>query len=128
MTTAAHKAEWLRNNLKKDELYAGLILGDKDEPDHHLIMLTLHKDASMTWKNAMAAAKKAGARLPTRREASLLFANLKQHFQPAWYWTSDQHAGDDDYAWCQYFGYGIQGNSRKSLYDRVVLVRSSAIQ
>jgi hypothetical protein len=128
MTTAAHKAEWLRNNLKKDELYAGLILGDKDEPDHHLVMLPLHKDASMTWKNAMAAAKKAGARLPTRREASLLLANLKQHFQPAWYWTCEQHAGNDDYAWCQTFGDGSQGYYLKSYDDRVVLVRSIAIQ
>jgi hypothetical protein len=128
MTTAAHKAEWLRNNLKKDELYAGLILGDKDDPDHHLVMLPLYKDASMTWKNAMAAAKKAGARLPTRREASLLFANLKQHFQPAWYWTCEQHAGYDDYAWCQLFGYGRQGNCPKSDNYRVVLVRSIAIQ
>ncbi|MBI4997829.1 MAG: DUF1566 domain-containing protein [Rhodocyclales bacterium] len=44
----------------------------------------------------------------------------------AWYWSSTQHAGYDDYAWCQLFGNGYQSYNRKDYDSRVVLVRRVA--
>ncbi|MDE3023631.1 MAG: DUF1566 domain-containing protein, partial [Pseudomonadota bacterium] len=52
-------------------------------------------------------AEKSGGELPTRSEQSLLFANAKQHFESAWYWSSEAHSSDG-YAWCQDFDHGYQ--------------------
>ena len=63
---------------------------------------------SVTWEKAKEFAKKVGGELPTRREQSLLIANLKEHFQERWYWSGEQHASYSVCAWRQYFGYGYQ--------------------
>ena len=122
------KQEWLRNNLKKGELYAGLILGENSEPDYHLIALPLHKDKPMKWTDAMAAAAQAKSALPNRRDGPLLFVNLNKHFKPARYWTCEQYAGDDAYAWCQDFTDCDQYISHEGISHRVVLVRRIPIE
>jgi hypothetical protein len=101
------KASYLAANLKKDESYAGLILGKNGEPDYHLVLLPGDVD-DVTWDQAKAFAKKAGGELPTRREQSLLFANLKEEFKKRTYWSGEAYASDARYAWCQYFGHGVQ--------------------
>jgi len=94
--------------LAKGEVYAGvLIAGDKM---HHLVLLP--GDEQKNWKDAIAWAKKLGGGLPTRKEQALLFANAAGHFQEHWYWSSETHARDADYAWIQTFSDGFQ------LYDR----------
>ena len=45
-------------------------------------------------------------------------------FEDDWYWSSTQHAGSDDCAWMQRFGYGSQIYVHKGFQSRVVLVRS----
>jgi len=101
------KAQFIKENLKKGELLAGLILGKNGDPDYHLVLLpgqaadVNHKDAT-TW------AKKAGGELPTRREQSLLFANLKEEFEQRAYWSSELYEPDSGYAWYQYFFSGYQ--------------------
>ena len=126
MTTTAHKAEWLRNNLKKGETYAGLILGQNGQPDHHLVLIKGEAD-KLTWKEAIAWAKKAGGALPTRREQRLLWVNAKDQFQPSWYWSSEQHAANSGYAWVQYFtdgsqnSYGTNGRLRARAVRRVAI-------
>lgn len=94
-------------SLNEGEIYAGIILGKGDEPDHHLILLPGETE-SITWKKAQAWAKDAGGDLPTRRELSLLHANQKDCFQPDWYWSGEQYAGGAACAWCQDFNVGIQ--------------------
>lgn len=93
--------------LAHGEHYAGVILGKDGESSYHLILLPEDKDGGK-WQAAMDWAKSIGGELPTRREQSLLFANLKEEFQEQWYWSSVQHASDDDYAWCQHFSNGGQ--------------------
>ena len=106
------KAQWIKENLKADEIYAGILLGQNGEPDQHIILLPgTAKDVN--WEEARNWAKKAGGDLPTRREQSLLFANLKGEFEPTWHWSGEQHASYTDYAWIQGFGGGSQ------LYDRL---------
>jgi hypothetical protein len=44
-------------------------------------------------------------------------------FEAEWYWSSTQCAGVEAYAWCQYFGSGSQGTSRKDDALRARAVR-----
>jgi hypothetical protein len=101
------KAQWIKENLKPGEEYAGLLLGKDGQPDQHIILLPGDPD-SVTWKQAKDFAKKQGGELPTRREQSLLFANLKEHFKGDWYWSGEQRASYSYCAWGQDFGYGTQ--------------------
>ena len=113
--------------LQPDEHYAGLILGASGAPDYHLVLLPGDVD-DVNWAAAKEFAAKAGGDLPTRREQSLLFANLKDQFEQAWYWSGEQHAANYDYAWYQYFNNGYQINSNKSAGRRARAVRRLTIQ
>ena len=120
------KEQWIKENLKNGESYAGIILGKDGAPDHHLILLP-GKAESVSFEDAKIFAVKTGGELPTRRELSLLFANLKEEFQPNWYWSSEQHAAYSDYAWGQVFDDGGQHGITKSAELRARAVRRIAI-
>ena len=120
--TASAKAIFLASVLKPEEHYAGIILGKDGEPDHHLILLAGEAE-SVNWAQAKDFAAKAGGELPTRREQSLLFANLKEQFQPRWYWSGEQHASNSDCAWIQNFNNGNQNNNHKNNNYRARAVR-----
>jgi hypothetical protein len=94
--------------LAEGETYAGLILNDDGTPSHHLVLLPGESEA--TWADAKAWAAKAGGELPTRREQSLLFANVKAAFQARWYWSSEKHENGSG-AWVLYFDGGHQSSS-----------------
>lgn len=112
--------------LKPDEHYAGIVLGDDGLPSHHLILLPGDADG-VTWEQAKTFAADAGAYLPTRREQALLFANLKGQFEERYYWSCEQHAGNSDCAWYQFFGGGYQGGNHKSYVGRARAVRRLSI-
>lgn len=120
------KQEFLSGILKNGELYAGLILGKNGEPDHHLILLPGEAE-SVNWEAAKKFAAKAGGELPTRREQSLLFANLKEEFQSNYYWSGEQHASNSDCAWCQNFNYNNQSLNHNFIKLRARAVRRLAI-
>ena len=71
------KQQWIAENLKPGEVYAGIILGKNGDPDHHLVLLpgALH---DVNWTDATRWAESIGGELPTRREQALLFANTKE--------------------------------------------------
>ncbi|MCA3232215.1 MAG: DUF1566 domain-containing protein [Cupriavidus sp.] len=108
--------------LAPGERYAGLILGEDGQPDYHLILLPGEAE-SVSWKDACIWAGDRDASLPTRREQSLLFANLKGEFEPAWYWSGEEHEENDGWAWCQYFDDGDQDNCRQFTELRARAVR-----
>lgn len=112
--------------LERGEKSAGLVLGKDGDPDYFLILLPDDKD-DLNWQDANTWAKQQGgekeASLPTRREQSILFGNLKEEFEERCYWSSEQHASDSDYAWYQYFGDGIQYYTSKSFTVRARAVR-----
>jgi len=116
------KEQWIKENLKPGEEYAGIILGKDGAPDHHLILLPGEAEG-ITWPKAVEWAKKAGGELPTRREQRVLYANAKEHFQPAWYWSGEQHASLSVNAWLQYFNYGYQDSDGKGFQGRARAVR-----
>ena len=113
--------------LQPGEHYAGLILGAGGAPDYHLVLLPGDVE-DVNWEAAKEFAATAGGELPTRREQSLLFANLKDQFEGAWYWSSEQHAANDDFAWSQDFDYGGQNFIIKSAGLRARAVRRLTIQ
>jgi hypothetical protein len=107
---------------KDGEHYAGLILNADGTPSHHLVLLP-EADKRMPWQAAVEYAKDQGGTLPTRREQSLLFANLKDQLQPNWYWSGEQHEEDGSFAWTQDFSYGDQFSTLKSYEGRARAVR-----
>jgi hypothetical protein len=108
--------------LNPGEHYAGLILGKDGEPDHHLILLP-GDEAEMNWDDAKKWAKDQGGELPTRREQSLLYANLKDEFQGTWYWSGEAHERESGWAWYQGFGLGNQGHNQQRNELRARAVR-----
>ncbi|MYM31517.1 DUF1566 domain-containing protein [Duganella sp. CY15W] len=120
------KALFMEQNVRPGEMYAGLILGKNGEQDYHLFLLP-NKAEGLSWDKAVAFAAEAGGELPTRREHALLSANLKEEFEPRWYWSGEQHASDPSYAWVQHFDDGFQYYCLKDYEGRVRVVRRLVI-
>ena len=107
-----------------DGIYAGLARGRDGEPDGHLVLLNVKPEGKLNWADAKAWAEGRGdgARLPSRLESALLYANLQEHFETDdWHWTGTQYAAGG--AWGQYFGDGYQGSLGKSFEARARAVR-----
>lgn len=97
-------------------VYAGVARGKNGAPDYYLILAT-HCDAeSVKWDEAKTWAENVSSgdeglhdyTLPARHEQALLFANVPEHFQKEYYWSSEQHASSSYYAWFQTFVNGDQ--------------------
>ena len=108
--------------LREGEHYAGIVLGKDGEKSHHLILLPGEVN-DIKWDAACGWAAKTGGELPKRCEQALLYANLKEQFQGAAYWSGEQHADDSGYAWRQDFSYGHQYGSPKDNCLRARAVR-----
>lgn len=106
-TSSMTRNNYLKDSLGEGELYAGLMLGKNGEPDYHLVLLG-GEVAEAGWAAAMSWARELGGELPTRRELSLLIANLKEQFAREWYWSREPQAGHPHLVWGQNFASGIQ--------------------
>ncbi len=115
----------LQTSLKKGEHFAGIV---QENGRWHGVVLLPGELESGNWAEAGAWAKKQGGALPSRREQSLLFANLKDQFQPRWYWSGEQHAEYSVSAWVQDFYSGFQYGTRKVSNGRARAVRRLVIQ
>jgi hypothetical protein len=100
--------------------FAGITTG-KDGVPYVLVLLDLKPAGRLTWRAALDFAAEHGAEVPNRVESAMLFANLKDEFEEAWYWTGEQSSAY--YAWFQSFGGGSQGGDGKSYERPVRLVR-----
>ncbi len=117
------KAQFLKDNLKPGETYAGLVLGANGGPDEHLILLP-GRGQDLTWDAAGEWAAYAGGRLPTRQEQSILFANCKPQLIEKWHWSSESYERDASFAWICHFGYGHQDDDPKGYEGSAVAVRT----
>jgi len=108
--------------LAAGERFAGPSLNDDGTLSHYVILLADDVE-EITWEDAKAWAAERGGELPTRREQSLLFANLKDEFESAWYWSGEVHEDNSGWAWCQFFGHGGQSYYRQSYRLRARAVR-----
>ncbi|WP_317201454.1 DUF1566 domain-containing protein [Janthinobacterium sp.] len=121
-------AAWIASVIKPGERYAGIALAEDGSLSHHLFLLPGEADG-VSWDAAVAWAAEVGGDLPTRREQSLLFANLKDQFKPRWYWSGEQYAPDPSYAWGLDFDNGVQFNGYDTSYaGRARAVRRLKIQ
>ncbi|KVC77209.1 hypothetical protein WI76_17540 [Burkholderia ubonensis] len=121
MPSSAHTLQ-----LGPTEMYAGVVLGKNGERDYHLILLP-DESEKVGWKASCEWAEKCGGSLPTRRELSILFGNLKEQFKKDWYSSGEQHESESGWAWCQGFNDGYQLISRQSYELRARAVRRLAI-
>ncbi|TAM07216.1 MAG: DUF1566 domain-containing protein [Paraburkholderia sp.] len=117
-----YRVEGITIALAPGERYAGLVLGENGDADYHLILLPGEAE-EITWADAVEWAEEQDGSLPTRREQSLLFANLKGEFQHAYYWSNEQHETNSGWAWYQHFYGGSQGGNDKSAALRARAVR-----
>ena len=116
------KQQFMAESLRDGEIYAGLILGKDGAADYHLF-LQPGEAVDVTWQSAVDWAKKLGHSLPTRTEQALLFANLKEQFQPRYYWSGAQYGPSSSHAWSQHFLIGYQNYGLKSYEGRARAVR-----
>jgi hypothetical protein len=112
----------IRQALPDGEQYAGLILGKEGCPDHHLVLLP-GEAVEVSWSAAREWASVSGGELPSRRELSLLYANLREHFERVWYWSSEPQEPRAQLVWGQNFTSGIQ-----TMYGRPFRGRARAVR
>jgi hypothetical protein len=101
-------------NLQPEEHYAGVLLDKDGELVCHLVLMADKPSEKLNWQDAKDWAERVGGHLPTRQEASLLFANCKPHLDEAWHWTSETYEPDASYAWYCYFYDGDVGYDHES--------------
>ena len=107
-----------------DGTYAGISRGENGEPDAHLVLLNAVPDGNLNWEAAVKWAESLGdsARLPTRFESALLYANLQDKLDTdRWHWTGAQYSSGS--AWSQGFSYGGQSAFSKEFEARARAVR-----
>ena len=108
--------------LSDGEHYAGIILGKEGQADYHVVLLAGEAE-EVSGAAAREWAAGAGGELPTRRELSLLYANLKEHFQRVWYWSNEPQEPRAQLVWGQNFTSGIQ-----TMYGRPFRGRARAVR
>ncbi|WP_186200619.1 DUF1566 domain-containing protein [Burkholderia gladioli] len=108
--------------LAAGERLAGAILNDDGTIAHYTILLPGDVD-DVAWSAAKDWAAQQGGELPTRREQSLLFTNLRDEFESAWYWSAEAHESNSGWAWYQDFDTGGQNGSRQGNEFRARAVR-----
>jgi hypothetical protein len=109
-------------------IYAGIAGDIEGGAPGHLILLDGKPVDELSWQYAVKWGQDQGegARLPTKAEAALLFANLPDAFEKTWHWTGTQYSAD--YAWYQYFDYGTQDIGFKHDTGRARAVRRSVLE
>lgn len=113
---------YVKELLADGELYAGIILGKEGKPDYHVVLLPGEAE-DVSWANAREWAQSQGGELPSRRELALLYANLREHFQRVWYWSSEPQEPRSHLVWGQNFTSGIQ-----TMYGRPFRGRARAVR
>ena len=109
--------------LQPGERYAGIVIDEDGDPEHHLILMAQRPDKKLNWQAAMDWASSVGGSLPSRQEQALLYANCKPHLKPDWHWSSQTHEDDASYAWYCHFSYGTQYDGHKFTELAAVAVR-----
>jgi hypothetical protein len=120
--------------VKVGETWQGGVYAGITHKNEHLVLMFPHQSKrDMTCVDAFDLADHRNVaihtskpiwRLPTRKEAALLYANLQDWFEDMWYWTGEAYHADTSCNWVQTFGYGRQADARRTDACRVCLVRS----
>lgn len=111
--------------LKKGERYIGATVSAEGVVTHIILLVG---DKKLDWAKAKEWAESIGGDLPSRVEQALLYATAPDEFKKDAYWSNTLHASYSDFAWCQSFSYGHQGNCYTSSELRARAVRRLVIQ
>lgn len=105
------------------DLEGGVFAGITTQKDgtHCAVIRLPENGADLTWKKAVAWAKKQGGALPTRPVAALLFANVNATLPEGWHWSSEEDGASS--AWHCTFSYGTQDTTHKRYEGGAVAVR-----
>ncbi|MFZ3141181.1 DUF1566 domain-containing protein [Polaromonas sp.] len=109
-------------------IYAGVSRGKDGSLDAHIVLLDATPENDLSWADAVSWAEGLGndARLPTRFESALLYANLRDKLDTErWHWTGTQFLGSS--AFGQYFDNGFQDYYGKKSKGRARAVRRVSI-
>ncbi|SHG98692.1 DUF1566 domain-containing protein [Massilia sp. CF038] len=117
----------VKETLQDGETYAGVILGKDGQPDQHLVLLA-GEAHEVSWTAAREWASGVGGDLPNRRELALLFANCREQFSRAWYWSSEPQEPRAQLVWGQNFTSGIQTMYGRPFRGHARAVRRLAIE
>jgi hypothetical protein len=109
--------------LAPGEHYAGVVLDEDGQHQHHLVLMAQRPTNKLNWQAATDWAKSVGGYLPFRQEQALLYANCKAHLQSEWHWSCETHKEDASSAWFCNFSYGNQFNNHNSYEGCAVAVR-----
>lgn len=90
------KQDWITENLKTGEMYAGIILDPAG--DYHVV-LREGEVQDVDWTTAGMLAAGFGGQLPTRRELRLILTNKPGMLKAQWYWTADLSEATQGYAY-----------------------------
>ncbi|MEF3068101.1 DUF1566 domain-containing protein [Pandoraea apista] len=105
--------------LNDGEIYlCGIV--DANGDIEHTVIVAINNERG-EWREQMDWAKALGADLMTRPEQAIAYANLKDRFEEAAYWSNEDDG--DGFAWFQYFSYGGQDYHRQITRLRAVAVR-----
>jgi len=112
----------------QDGVYAGVSRGEEGQPDAHIVLLDAKPATDLKWAAGVKWAEDLGegARLPTRFESALLYANLRDQLDTgAWHWTGTQfsvsHAFTQGFYHGTQYGYGKKYEGRCRAVRRFVL-------
>lgn len=113
-------------------IFAGIVRAESStSPDIAIVDLGYSAN-TMGFDKAQKWAESQGGVAPDRAEARVVWANLDLHDEKkpsgGWFWLRTPYAGDESYAWFQYFDYGSQDNGPKGLELRARAVRRLTIQ
>ena len=120
----------------EQSVYAGIVRGAEGAPDYPLLVPSaaaaqresVRWGEAVEWVAGLSGGVLDGCVLPTRRELAVLFGNVPELFEGGWYWSSEQYAGNEAYAWAQNFGNGNQNNYHKDNELRARAVRRLTIR
>ena len=110
-------------------IFAGILKGEDGD---YAVIVPVDPASNIDdapWKDAIAKANKfktaqhSDYSAATRGELALCFHNVPELFQKTWYWSSTPSAGNESYAWYQYFTLGSQDSYRKGYKLRARAVR-----
>jgi hypothetical protein len=109
-------------------IYAGIAGDVEGGAPGHLILLDSKPADKLTWAAAVkwGQSQGEGARLPTKAESALLFANVPDALKKTWHWTGTQYSAS--YAWHCRFTSGYQHGTLKHLELAAVAVRRLVLE
>lgn len=79
--------QFIEDNLRDGEGYAGIILGKDGNPSHHLVLLPGMSPNRLDFDEATEWAASAGGILPKWQELAIIVANVRR-VKPYIYWSS----------------------------------------